>query len=57
MLETAYAQIDGNGQENMALCCDFLAYRLSLCTDVYKRQLHFCTFNTLIASADRGRVR
>ena len=24
MLERAYAQIDGNGQENMALCCDFL---------------------------------
>ena len=29
-LERAYAQIDGNGQENMALCCDFLARRLSL---------------------------
>ena len=24
-LETAYSQIEGNGQENMALCCDFLA--------------------------------
>ncbi len=24
-LERAYAQIEGNGQENMALCCDFLA--------------------------------
>ena len=31
-LERAYAQIHGNGQENMALCCDFLAWRLSLCT-------------------------
>ena len=31
-LERAYAQISGNGQENMALCCDFLAWRLSLCT-------------------------
>ena len=29
-LESAYAQIEGNGQENMALCCDFLARRLSL---------------------------
>ena len=29
-LERAYAQIHGNGQENMALCCDFLAWRLSL---------------------------
>ena len=26
MLERAYAQIDGNGQENMALCCDCLLY-------------------------------
>lgn len=31
-LERAYAQIRGNGQENMALCCDFLAWRMSLCT-------------------------
>ena len=31
-LESAYAQIAGNGQENMTLCCDFLAWRLSLCT-------------------------
>ena len=31
-LERAYAQIAGNGQENIALCCDFLANRLSLCT-------------------------
>ena len=33
-LESAYAQIKDNGQENMALCCDFLAWRLSLCADV-----------------------
>ena len=39
-LERAYAQIQGNGQENMALCCDFLARRLSLHTDVKPR----CTF-------------
>ena len=32
-LERAYAQIEGNGQENMALCADFLALRLSLCAD------------------------
>lgn len=36
-LESVYAQIEGNGQENMALCCDFLAWRLSLCTDVEQR--------------------
>ena len=36
-LEHAYAQIKGNGQVNMALCCDFLAWRLSLCTDVEHR--------------------
>lgn len=36
-LERAYAQIEGNGQENMALCCDFLAWRLSLHTDVEQR--------------------
>ena len=38
MLERAYAQIDGNGQENMALCCDFLAWRLSLCTSFTPRE-------------------
>ena len=36
-LESAYARIEGNGQVNMALCCDFLAWRLSLCTDVAQR--------------------
>ena len=36
-LEGAYAQIEGNGQENMALCCDFLSWRLSLCADVEQR--------------------
>ena len=36
-LEHAYAQIEGNGQANMALCCDFLAWRLSLYTDVKQR--------------------
>ena len=39
-LESAYTRIEGNGQENMALCCDFLAWRLSLCTDIEQR----CTF-------------
>ena len=38
MLERAYAQIDGYGQENMALCCDFLAWRLSLCTSFTPRE-------------------
>ena len=37
LLETAYARIEGNGQENMALCCDFLAQRLSLCIEVEQR--------------------
>ncbi len=36
-LESAYAQIEGNGQENMALCCDFLTRRLSLCVDIEQR--------------------
>lgn len=36
-LERAYARIEGNGQECMALCCDFLARRLSLCMDVAQR--------------------
>ena len=36
-LESAYAQIEGNGQENMALCCDFLAWRLSLHSDTEPR--------------------
>ena len=33
-LERAYAQVKNNGQVNMALCCDFLSWRLSLYTDV-----------------------
>ena len=37
-LESAYAHINGNGQENMLLCCDFLARRLSLFTDVGQRR-------------------
>lgn len=32
-LESAYSQIERNGQETMSLCCDFLAYRLSLFAD------------------------
>ena len=36
-LESAYAQIEGNGQENMTLCCDFLAWRLSRHTDMELR--------------------
>ena len=36
-LESTYAQIEGNGQENMALCCDFLAWRLSLHMDMEQR--------------------
>ena len=36
-LESTYAQIEGNGQENMALCCDFLAWRLSLHVDMEQR--------------------
>ena len=36
-LESAYAQIEGNGQVNMALCCDFLAWRLALHTDAVLR--------------------
>ncbi len=36
-LEGAYAQIEENGQECMALCCDFLSRRLSLCMDIKQR--------------------
>ena len=36
-LESAYARIEGNGQENMSLCCDFLAWRLSLHTEMEQR--------------------
>lgn len=36
-LERAYAQVKNNGQINMALCCDFLAWRLSLHTDIVQR--------------------
>lgn len=36
-LERAYTQIQGNGQESIALCCDFLAQRLSICMDIKMR--------------------
>ena len=36
-LEMAYTQIQGNGQESIALCCDFLAQRLSICMDIKMR--------------------
>lgn len=36
-LESAYSQIEGNGQQNMALCCDFLLWRLSIYSSVQKR--------------------
>ena len=36
-LERAYAQVNNNGQVNMALCCDFLSRRLSRYTDVEQR--------------------
>ena len=36
-LESAYSNIERNGQMNMALCCDFLAWRLSLHTDFTSR--------------------
>ena len=36
-LEKAYSQIEGNGQENMALCCDFLLWRLSLLAETEPR--------------------
>lgn len=36
-LYCAYAAIEGNGQENMALCCDFLAWRMHISTDFEPR--------------------
>lgn len=36
-LESAYARIQDNGQDNMALCCDFLAWRMSLCVEMEQR--------------------
>ena len=36
-LEDAYEHIDGSGQISIALCCDFLAQRLSLCTEMKLR--------------------
>ncbi len=36
-LESAYSRIEGSGQDNMTLCCDFLTQRLMLCTDLRPR--------------------
>ena len=44
-LEQAYAQVGGN--ENMALCCDFLAWRLSLCAKAAARR-DFASQNALL---------
>ena len=45
-LESAYARIEGNGQENIVLCCDFLARRLSLHAGVQQR----CSFDERYAA-------
>ena len=37
-LEDAYEHIAQNGQESIALCCDFLALRLSLCAKFSPRK-------------------
>lgn len=53
-LETAYSQIERNGQENMALCCVFLAQRLFLCTDI---KLHYTfeqRYNALLGHHNAG---
>lgn len=51
-LESAYAQIEGNGQQNMALCCDFLLWRLSLYACVQKRYTFEERYATLLQLHD-----
>ena len=51
-LESAYAQIEGNGQQNMALCCDFLLWRLSLYASVQKRYTFEERYATLLQLHD-----
>lgn len=51
-LESAYEQIEGNGQENMALCCDFLMRRLSLYVDVEQRYSFHERYVTLLRHHD-----
>ena len=51
-LERAYAQIAGNGQENMTLCCDFLAHRLSLFSDALPRYTESERYEALLSSHD-----
>ena len=51
-LESAYAQIAGNGQENMALCCDFLSYRLSLFSDISPRYAADERYEALLSRHD-----
>ena len=51
-LESAYAQIAGNGQENMALCCDFLSYRLSLFSDISPRYAADECYEALLSRHD-----
>lgn len=51
-LEGAYAQIEGNGQQNMALCCDFLLWRLSLYADVQKRYTFEARYAALLQLHD-----
>ena len=51
-LERAYAQVGGNGQINMALCCDFLSWRLSLHTDVERRYIFSERYAALLCYHD-----
>ncbi|MGI6679539.1 MAG: LuxR C-terminal-related transcriptional regulator [Dehalobacterium sp.] len=48
-LESAYAHIKGSGQENMVLCCDFLARRLSLCVDIEQRYTFEQRYSALLS--------
>ena len=52
-LESAYARIQDNGQVNMALCCDFLAWRLSL----FAEMKYHCTLAERHAELLRHRHR
>ena len=51
-LERARAAIAGNGQENMALCCDFLERRLALCAGTASPEPPAQTRAALLAQHD-----
>ncbi len=55
-IEGAYPRIEESGQENMALCCDFAARRLSLWIDIEQRYTFEERYEQLLKSRNIAQI-